>query len=86
MSNLPRLSFAKRMNSQRLTTRSSYGLQRKDMGEEITEEDLDALPTIDEMAANFNYQKNMQPFDLMDNDLRRLVEDLKKRKRSKEVI
>ena len=46
-------------------------------------DEMDALPTIDEMALNLNFQSNMMPFDLMDSDLKRLVADLKKKKKSK---
>ena len=66
----------------RMSTLSSKGPSRKE--ESVNTDDLDALPTIDEMAANFNYQKNIQPFDLMDNDLQKLVEELKRKKKSKD--
>ena len=79
-------AFLPHLNQNRLTTQSSFGmasrrgLKRQDS---VTDEDLAQLPTIDEMATNFNYQKNMQPFDMMDNDLQKLVEELKKQKKSK---
>lgn len=50
---------------------------------ELEDSEIDALPTIEEMAANYNYMKNLQPFDMMDRDLRYLVEELKSQKKSK---
>jgi hypothetical protein len=50
---------------------------------DLEEGEFDALPTIEEMAANRNYMKNLQPFDMMDRDLRYLVDELKAQKKSK---
>ena len=77
-----------------LKTQSSFGYTPRDTKTDRyfgydayesspTEKDIDALPTIEEMASNYNYMKNLQPFDMMDRDLRYLVEELKAQKKSK---
>jgi len=45
--------------------------------------EVDDLPTLEEMASKFNYMKNLQPYLMMDRDLGYLVEDLKKKKKSR---
>lgn len=69
-----------------LKTQSSIGLsprKTENLEPSYAEgSEIDGLPTLEEMASNFNYMKNLQPFLMMDRDLGYLVDELKTRKKS----
>lgn len=77
------LKFPTLMKNGLNTQSSAFNTERKTDRNDIERSEFDALPSIEEMASNQNYMKNLQPFDMMDRDLRFLVDELKAQKKSK---